>query len=101
MVTDDNLVDKLAVGQDRTARTLDPFRLDGVGCSGDRISLERRCQRFGHHVPAVGIDRSGHFRVGDEADLDGVVDLVPGLLSRILDPAHEVSRQSLLDQRRR
>src|SRR5215211_3866559 len=48
----------------------------------------------------MGLDRTRDLWIGDEPDLDRVVDLIAGLLARILNAAHEISSQSLFNQRR-
>src|SRR5215212_7109427 len=46
----------------------------------------------------MGLDRTRDFWIGDEPDLDRVVDLIAGLLARILNAAHEISSQAFLYQ---
>src|SRR5215204_663609 len=46
----------------------------------------------------MGLDRTRDLWIGDEPDLDRVVDLIAGLLARVLNAAHEISRQAFLYQ---
>ena len=52
------------------------------------------------YVRCASIARE-YLRIGDEPNLNGVIDLVAGLLAGILDPTHEVARQALFNQFRR
>jgi hypothetical protein len=92
MISNDDLIDKPAIGEDRTAWTFDGFRLHGVRRPGHGFSFQGRRQRFSHHVRPVSFDCSRDLWISDESDFNRVVDLVPSLLACVLDPAHEVAR---------
>src|SRR5688572_29724567 len=99
MIADADLVDKPAIREDCTAWALDLFRLNGVRISGCSLSLKRCRQRFGHHVLAVSLNGTRDLWIRDKIDFDSVIDLIAGLLARVLNPTHEVPSQTFLDKR--
>jgi hypothetical protein len=101
VITDGDLVVKIAVNLQPAAWACDRFWLDGIRGASDRLSFEHSGQRFGHNVRAVSLDGMRDLRIGDKLDLNRVVDLIAGLFARVLNAAHEVPRQTFLNQRRR